>query len=324
VIGALALLGPVLPGGVPTPSALRPASPQAAGLEGLWQLMLWTTTAVFVLVLAALAIALLRPKSPEPRSRRTAEIVTAAAAVSTVILFVFLIATMHTARKSPNDPRPTDRIVQIIGHQWWWEVHYPGDRSDLEVVTANEIHVPTGRAIWVDLSSDDVIHSFWAPALHGKTDLIPGHHNTQQFRVDRPGIFRGQCAEYCGYQHAHMAFRVVAEPQADFDRWLQAQRQAAPEPAGPLQERGRQVFLSRSCVLCHSIRGTPAFATRAPDLTHLASRETIAAATLPNTPGSLAGWVANSQGVKPGNHMPPNALPAPDLIALLSYLESLR
>jgi cytochrome c oxidase subunit 2 len=323
VIGAFALLGPALPGGVPTPSALRSAAPQAAGLESLWWLMLWTTTAVFVAVLVALTIALLRPRSPEPPARRAVEIITAAAAVSVVILFVFLVATLSAARKSPNDPRPTDRIVQIIGHQWWWEVHYPGARPDEEVVSANEIHLPAGRDVVLDLTSADVIHSFWAPNLHGKRDLIPGRHNFFRIRPEKVGTYRGQCAEFCGYQHAHMGFIVFVESPDKFEEYLASQRKPANEPLTADAARGRQVFLTNPCVTCHTIRGTGASGMNAPDLTHLASRRTIASATVDNTPGHLGGWIADSQGIKPGNHMPPHLVSSEDLLALVAYLRSL-
>ena len=323
MIGALALLGPVLPGGVPTPSALRPAAPQAAGLESLWWFMLWTCTAVFLVVLAVLAYAMLRPRTEEPPARRAAEIITAAAAVSVVILFAFLIATMATSRKNPNEPRPTDRIVQIIGHQWWWEVHYPGARPDELVISANEIHLPAGRDVVLDLTSADVIHSFWAPNLHGKRDLIPGRHNFFRLRPENVGTYRGQCAEFCGYQHAHMGFIVFVESPDKFEEYLASQRKPAAEPVSADASRGRQVFLTNPCVTCHTIRGTGASGTNAPDLTHLASRRTIAAATVDNTAGHLGGWIADSQGVKPGNHMPPHLVSSEDLLALVAYLRSL-
>ena len=324
MIGALALLQPVLPGGVPTPSALRPAAPQAADLESLWWFMLWTCTAVFVVVLAALVYAMLRPRSDRPPGRRSAEIITGAAAITVVILFSFLVATMYAARKSPNDPRPTDRIVQIIGHQWWWEVHYPGARPDQEVVSANEIHLPAGRDVVLDLTSADVIHSFWAPNLHGKKDLIPGRHNFHRIHPEKIGTYRGQCAEFCGYQHAHMGFIVYVESPDKFEEYLASQRLPAPDPVTADAARGRQVFLTNPCVTCHTIRGTGASGTNAPDLTHLASRRTIAAGTLPNTRGALAGWIVDPQRIKPGAHMPPNQLKPQDLDALLTYLQSLK
>jgi cytochrome c oxidase subunit 2 len=214
--------------------------------------------------------------------------------------------------------------VEITGHQWWWEIRYPGKRPDETAITANELHVPVGRTVRVTLSSADVIHSFWAPELNGKTDLIPGRSAAQTFRIERAGIYPGRCAEFCGYQHAHMAFLVIAEPEEKFDAWLAAQRSPATDPASPPEERGRAVFVGYRCALCHTVRGTGAGGTNGPDLTHFGSRRTIAAATLDNAVGPLGGWIADPQGIKPGNHMPPSGLPASDLLALIAYLRSLR
>ena len=305
------------------PAVLEAAGKSAVRIESLWWLFFWICAAVFVIVLAFLVAALARrPGGPEPA--RASRAVAAATTVTVLILFFFLVASVRTGR-DVSDWRGENVVrIQVVGHQWWWEARYPGSRPSDLVITANEIHVPTGHTIFLDLTSGDVIHSFWAPQLHGKTDLIPGRHTRQVLEIDRPGVFQGRCAEFCGYQHAHMGFRVIAQAPAEFERWLAAQRQASVEPTDPLLARGRQVFLKGPCILCHSIRGTPAFGNQAPDLTHVASRETIAAATLPNNAGALGGWIADSQGIKPGNHMPPNALSASDLVALLAYLQSLR
>ncbi len=173
-------------------------------------------------------------------------------------------------------------------------------------------------------TSNDVIHSFWVPNLHGKRDLIPSRVSTEWIEADRPGRFRGQCAEFCGTQHAHMALWVIAEPPAQFEAWMGRQLQPAVEPTSPDLEHGRQVFLNNACVFCHHIGGTTAAGQVAPDLTHLASRLTIAAGTLPNTKGNLAGWIADPQQIKPGNHMATLGLPAGDLQPLVDYLESLE
>jgi cytochrome c oxidase subunit 2 len=191
------------------------------------------------------------------------------------------------------------------------------------VVTANEIHIPVGRPVLINTHSQDVIHSFWMPELHGKRDLIPGHPSAIWLQADRPGVFQGQCAEFCGLQHAHMRLIVVAEPEETFQAWLEAQRQSAQPPRDPLAERGMHVFVSGPCALCHAIRGTDAAGHVAPDLTHIASRATLAAGTLPNTPGHLAGWIIDSQSVKPGNAMPSMSLSPEDLQALLAYLGNL-
>jgi cytochrome c oxidase subunit 2 len=176
----------------------------------------------------------------------------------------------------------------------------------------------------IELRSTDVIHSFWPPNLSPKRDLIPGYVNSLWFRADTPGIYRAQCAEYCGHQHAKMAMLVVAEPPDSFAQWLVQQRDTAHTPADSLGLRGQEVFLASSCVMCHAIAGTPAGSRIGPDLTHLASRRTIAAGTLPNNRGNLAGWIVDPQRIKPGAKMPPNQLSPPDLNALLAYLESLR
>jgi cytochrome c oxidase subunit II len=306
------------------PSVLDSAGVQAQRIERLWWVFFWVCIGVYVAVIAGFALALLRRPTAAPDPRRASRAVLVSTIATVLILFGFLVASVHAGRDVSSLGNHEPLRIEVTGYQWWWQVRYPGSGPAERVTTANEIHVPIGRQIALDLSSGDVIHSFWAPQLHGKTDLIPGRHNLQFLEVDRVGTFQGRCAEYCGYQHAHMGFRVVAEKPADFERWLAAQRAAAVEPSDPEQARGRQVFLSGPCVLCHSIRGTPAFGNHAPDLTHLASRQTIAASTLPNNRGALGGWISDSQGIKPGNHMPPMALPASDLMALLSYLESLR
>jgi cytochrome c oxidase subunit II len=174
------------------------------------------------------------------------------------------------------------------------------------------------------LTSHDVIHSFWVPNLQGKRDLIPGHETSLWLQADHPGVFRGQCAEFCGHQHAHMAFLVIAEPPDQFAAWLEQQRRPAVPPTDAASKRGQEVFLSGACVLCHAIQGTAALADVAPDLTHVAGRRTIAAGTLPNSRGHLAGWIVDPQQIKPGNKMPPNNLGGQDLQALLAYLGSLR
>jgi cytochrome c oxidase subunit 2 len=210
--------------------------------------------------------------------------------------------------------------VQIIGHQWWWEIRYP----DQGVVTANELHVPVGQQIKLELSSADVIHSFWAPQLEGKRDLIPGQTNILTFTPDRAGIYRGQCAEYCGRMHAKMAFLVVAEPPDVFAEWVTAQQQPAAAPVTAAAQAGEQVFLHNACVACHTVAGTAAAGKIGPDLTHIASRYTLAAATLSNTPAHRAGWIVNSQALKPGNAMPVMQLQPADLQSLLAWLETLK
>jgi cytochrome c oxidase subunit 2 len=188
----------------------------------------------------------------------------------------------------------------------------------------NELHIPVGVPIVLNVQSRDVIHSFWVPNLHGKRDLIPGETTRIWIQADTPGVYRGQCAEFCGHQHSNMSFFVVAEPMDAFQAWLQQQRRPAQEPTTDVQRRGREVFLQSPCVSCHTVRGTDAGSRFGPDLTHVAGRLAIAAGTLPNTRGHLAGWIADPQSVKPGTRMPPNGLSADDLQAVLSYVRSLR
>jgi cytochrome c oxidase subunit II len=190
--------------------------------------------------------------------------------------------------------------------------------------TANEIHVPVGQPVLIELKSDDVIHSLWVPSLAGKRDLIPGRTATIAFQADHPGIYRGQCAEFCGFQHAFMAFEVQAHAPAEFEQWRQAQLKPAAEPTDPQAQRGKQLFQSIQCAMCHAVQGTIAQAHRAPDLTHVASRRTIAAGALPNTPANLASWITDPHQHKPGVNMPANRMSGEDLAALVAYLGTLK
>lgn len=244
--------------------------------------------------------------------------------VPAIVLAGVLVLTLTTLTAVASPPVRDPLTVEVVGHRWWWEVHYPGGSPDSMVATANEIHIPVGRQVRLRLSSADVIHSFWAPTLAGKTDLIPGKTNTMWLEAERAGRYGGQCAEYCGDQHAHMRTAVVADDPAAFDRWLEAQRQPAAEPGGGDPARGRDVFLGSACSLCHSVRGTRAGGRLGPDLTHLASRSTIAAGTLPNTKEGLLSWITAPQVAKPGTVMPAVPLSAADLTALVAYLQTLH
>ncbi len=316
-------------------SALDPVGPQSARIERLWWLMFWIALTVFVLVIGTLSIAIARrhrnqpipfpPKDKLPADEPASRVVAVAVGITVVTLFVLLFASVvagKNTRQSLVSKNPVS--IQVVGHQWWWEVHYSNPQADQTIVTANEIHVPVGVPININTASTDVIHSFWAPNVNGKRDLIPGYSTAFWFQVDKPGTYRGQCAEYCGLQHAHMSFYLVAESQQDFDRWRQQQIKSAAEPDTETKQRGRAVFLSNACVMCHTIRGTIAGSRVGPDLTHVASRKSIGAGTLPNTRGSLAGWIADPQHIKPGVRMPPNPLSPDDLNALLDYMETLK
>ena len=214
--------------------------------------------------------------------------------------------------------------IDVTGHQWWWEIRYGDIDASNIFTTANEIHIPVGVPVTFTLHGGDVIHSFWVPNLAGKKDLIPGKVNTLWLQADKPGVYRGQCAEYCGLQHAQMALWVVAEPQEQFNAWRQSQTQTSVPPASDSQKRGQQVFLSSTCVMCHAINGTPAGSNIGPNLTHVGSRNTIAAATMSNTREHLAQWFKDSQQVKPGNKMPQQNLSDADLQSVIDYLQSLK
>jgi cytochrome c oxidase subunit 2 len=315
------------------PSLLDTHGPKAAETASLWWLMFWISAAVFVLVVALLALAVLRQIRPRATDERglvhlgrldglTANslVIGIGLLLPAAVMVLLLVVDLHALSVLASPVTPARLTVQIKGHQFWWEVRY----AEAQVTTANEIHVPVGEPVLVKLRSADVIHSLWVPQLHGKRDLIPGHDSSFWIEADRAGTFGGQCAEFCGYQHAQMRLLVVAESRGAFDGWLAQQRQPAAEPADDRARRGREVFLSGPCVLCHTITGTPAAARVGPDLTHLAGRTTIAAGILPNTPGHLAGWILDPQRIKPGVHMPSMALEAADLQALLAYLGTLR
>ena len=315
--------------------ALQAMGPQAAHIVDLWRVFLWTCTLVWLAVLAAVLLAIRRApririqqppdlamvNRPEPRLRRA---VSAAVAASTVLLLVLLGASVFTDRALARLPLRDALNIEVTAHQWWWTVKYAQGPVNETFETANEIHVPVGRPVLVTLKSDDVIHSLWVPSLAGKRDLVPGRTATLALRADRPGIYRGQCAEFCGFQHAFMAFEVHAHPPEEFERWRQAQLATPPEPADAQAQRGKALFQSTQCAMCHAVQGTLAQARRAPDLSHFASRRTIGAGTLPNTSTHLASWIADPHKHKPGVNMPANPLSGEDLAALVAWLGTLK
>ena len=307
------------------------AQGQAGLIMGtLWHPMLAMAAATFVLVVGALGWALLRRRgADEPtldagRERSMARAVGAAVGLTIAVLLVCLVLDISVGRAITATPGEQALQIRVTGHQWWWEVHYRDSVAQRWVTTANEIHVPVGKPVAIELRSTDVIHSFWPPSLTGKRDLIPGSENTLWLRAERPGVYRGQCAEYCGHQHAKMAFEVIAQPADSFARWLEAQRDTAMTPTSSLARRGQEVFLTSSCVMCHAIGGTPAGSRVGPDLTHLASRRDLAAATLKHTRGNLAAWIVDPQSIKPGSQMPMVSIAPDELDPLLSYLEGLK
>jgi cytochrome c oxidase subunit 2 len=314
-------------------SALEPGGPQAAQLEGLWWFAFWISAVVWVLTVAALLYATFHKRRPhevpilEPTlstERRSLRWTVAATGATIAILLAFLVVDLLTGRSLAALERREALTIRVTGYQWWWRVEYRDTVPSRVVVTANELHVPVGRPVMIEATSGDVIHSFWVPSLHGKRDLVPGLRNRLWIQADRPGIYRGECAEFCGHQHAKMAFVVVAESQEQFDRWYAGQLREATPPTDSLRARGLAVFEGKSCAMCHQIRGTLAGGHVAPDLTHLASRRTLAAGSLPNTRGHLAGWIVDPQSIKPGTRMPANNLEPDELHALLAYLEGLK
>ena len=313
---------------------LGAAGPQAEHIEALWWIMLLICAVVFAAVLLALAWALARSPRGDPatppdlaslaRPERGAAIVIIAAVAICAALLVFLtLASYVTDRRLAGLGEP-DVQIELTAHRWWWEVRYQDADPARIITTANEIHIPVGKTVLVTLKADDVIHSFWVPNLAGKKDLIPGRVATLTLQADEPGTYRGQCAEFCGVQHAKMALLVFADPPEQFEAWAAAERKPALEPASDEEERGREIFVGGRCAMCHAIQGTTASARTAPDLTHFASRETLGAGTVPNSIGHLAGWILDPHSIKPGVNMPANPLDPDELHALLAYLGNLR
>jgi len=314
-------------------SSLNAAGDQANSISHLWWIFCAVMSVIYTLVVLFAVIAVSRRTgepdtpilSPNPKGERRLTIALGGfVGVTAAILLYFMVSDFAAGRdmRTLSDPNPL-RIL-IKGHQWWWEVQYENDVSSNIVVTANEIHLPEGKAVQFDLQASDVIHSFWSPNFDGKKDLVPGHPTSLWFRPTRTGTFYGQCAEFCGLQHAHMRFTVVVEKPDAFQKWLTAQSQIAPSPATDLQKHGQQVFLHGTCIMCHTIAGTPARGTLGPDLTHLAGRQMIGAGTIPNTRGHLGGWILDAPRIKPGVRMPQNVLSPADFQALLAYLETLK
>jgi cytochrome c oxidase subunit 2 len=310
--------------GCAAPSTLAPQGPAAERIAGLWWIMFGLASAIYGVVMALLLIGLFRRRRLEPErehdpSDGRAWILGGGVVLPAAVLLLLFALTLGTMASlaAPPDKALT---IELTGHQWWWEMRYP----DRQVTTANELHIPAGQPVRLMLTSADVIHSFWAPELHGKIDLTPGQTSSFWIEARQPGVYRGLCAEYCGDQHAKMAFLVIAEPPDQFAAWLDRQRQAAPAPTDPQIQQGLLVFQRAGCVLCHTIRDAQIATTAGPDLTHLAERRTIAAGALANTRDNLASWLKDPQAIKPGTTMPTPELTTEELQALLAYLESLK
>lgn len=307
------------------PPVLDPAGPYAGSIAFLSWVLLAMAGAVLLVVLAALWLAIFGSEQRKRRLGGTRIIWIGGIAFPAVVLSALLFYGLSLTRDLTEPAHGDEMRVQVVGEMWWWRVTYLGPDRRPAMLDANELHIPAGRPVVLELSSADVIHSFWVPRLSGKLDMIPGRWNELKIQADRPGVFGGQCAEYCGGPHALMGFVVVAHPPEEFARW-QAERLARPTAvANPAAARGAELFQSTGCAACHRIGGTPANGMAGPDLTHVGARRTLGAGILPNNRGTMMGWIANSQAIKRDNRMPPyTVLSGQDLTALATYLEAQR
>jgi cytochrome c oxidase subunit 2 len=306
----------------PLQSVLHPAGADAEIIGQFAWVLFGAGGLIFVAVMALLALSLRRHGRP---LRPGLWIAGGGIAFPVLVLTVLLgWSTWRSAGLAPQGSGNT-LAISVTARMWWWEVRYRDPAGGGEIATANEIRIPAGRTVYLGLNAADVIHSLWVPALAGKRDMIPGRVTGLTLRADKPGIYRGQCAEYCGAQHAHMALHVVALAPAEFDAWLAAQAKPAREPADAPALRGRAVFLEQRCQNCHTIRGVAERAQLGPDLTHVGSRLQIGAGLLRNHRGALAGWIADPQALKPGVFMPAaSGIDGEALHALAAYLEGLQ
>lgn len=326
-------------------SIFDPASPQAAAIRDLAFLVLAITGLIFVLVEGVLLYSIFRFRRgkeadalepPQVYGSHAIEIAwTAAPALVVFILILVVARTEWEVGPDPPTPKPGDNalFVTVVGRQWWWEYRYDYYNGEkLNFVTANELHVPAGdagesgaeRPVYLTLLSADVCHSYWVPRLAGKTDLLPGRTNKMWFQTAEPGLFLGQCAEFCGTQHAKMLIRVNVDAPADFEKWYKNQQRDARTPTEKNTQAGQELFLKQSCVNCHRVQGTLAQGTYAPDLTHLMSRQTLGSGILPNTTENLRLWITDPQKIKPGCLMPAFGLSQPDVDLIVDYLRSLE
>ncbi len=314
---------------------LDPGGPHARVTAGLFWLFIAVNGVIWGMVLGVLGWSLflnrvretMAPIEPGALSERRLRLWVGIAIGATVLVLSFFVGASFVTDKQLIDfDRDPQLAIEVTGHQWWWEARYAGPLPSDSFVTANEIHVPVHTKVKLVLRSNDVIHSVWLPNLAGKRDVIPGHAADLVIEADRPGVWQGRCAEFCGLEHAYMNLVVVAEPRAQFDAWLVHQREPAVTPSAAEVVRGQQVFASGPCAMCHTIRTPDAtgYSTNAPDLTHLMSRQTIGAGAAPNTTGYLAGWIIDPHGIKPGVHMPTIQQNSADYQALLAYLGTLK
>jgi cytochrome c oxidase subunit 2 len=321
-------------------SIFDPVSPPAESIRNLSVLVFAITGFIFIVVEGILIYSIVRFRrrgasggAEPPQVYGSKPIEMAWTAAPALIVFVLVLVTARTlweVNVPPPQPKAEDNtlFVTVVGRQWWWEYNYDYyNGRELGFTTANELHVPASeegipRPVYLTLKSADVCHSFWVPRLAGKTDLIPGRINNMWFQTDRPGLYLGQCAEYCGTQHANMLIRVVVDSPGDFERWLEDERKPAVQD--PAVSAGQSAFLVESCVNCHRVRGTSAQGRYAPDLTHLMSRQTLASGMVENTPENLRRWVADPQRIKPGCLMPAFGLTDSEREDMVRYLLTLR
>ncbi len=314
-----------------TSSIFAPVSAPADAAVTAAMLVLAITAGIFVVVGGLLTYGVVRFRQPPdddgsepPQVYGSEQIELAWTVIPILIVVVLCLVTARTVYDVQGATKPPGAVdVTVVGHQWWWEIRYPA----LGIVTANELHVPVSdpanrTPTFLALESADVAHSFWVPRLAGKTDVIPNRRNTMWIEPRETGLFLGQCAEYCGTQHAHMLLRVYVHPRAEFDAWVTRQRE--PGVADASVAAGRHVFETTACINCHTVRGTVATGRFGPDLTHLMSRDTLVAGAAPMTPEALRDWIANPDHVKPGALMPAMQLDATELDQLVAYLGTLR
>ncbi|HEX2137600.1 MAG TPA: cytochrome c oxidase subunit II [Microvirga sp.] len=312
-------------------SALDAQGPTARALADMFWIFVAVLATVWILTMVALLLALRKRRPPgtdplatDPAAERRMTIAVSVAVGLTLVTVLTLTGLSYGGQKALFSHVDGALTVRVTGHQWWWEVTYEDPQPNMVFTTANEIHIPVGEPVVIKLESTDVIHSFWVPNLTGKMDAITGRQNQIQIQADRPGVYRGQCAEFCGLQHAHMGLLLIAEPREEFLRWRDRQVSSAEAPSDPERQRGMEIFLSKPCVMCHQIRGTDAGGKVAPDLTHVGSRRYIAAGTLETTRGNIAAWIVDPHGIKPGVNMPTIQLEPGEVQPLASYLEGLK
>ncbi|MFP5384854.1 MAG: cytochrome c oxidase subunit II [Bacteriovoracia bacterium] len=297
-----------------------PVTKTATEIKSITWFLIGISTIILLAVMILLVLSLLKNEKDNTRNPGKKFVLWSGLIIPSVILLIMLFYSLNTTMKIREYNKETMEgehlLIKVTGHQWWWEVEYP----QYEILTANEIYVPSGRPVRFELSSKDVIHSFWIPNIHGKMDMIPGMKTYLNAKVDDPGVFRGQCAEYCGLQHSFMSLYFVAQTEEDFKKWTANRK----EKITPLSTKGKEVFFKESCHTCHAIKNTEAMGKAGPDLTHISSRLSLGAGTISNNRNNLRMWILNSHEFKPKNRMPTYDIPAEELEALLDYLEELR